>query len=197
MREARRWINKASKRSLFDSILDKVVRDLFRGGERPQRQGTGAARSPAKPRRPSFALEIMEPRVLLSADPGLLVGSVLTGNLTEQADTTVVALNRVVTPDGVAKDGGLIVDLTVNGVLQQYGDVDHGVTSIVLQGLGGDDDFKLVDALPIDVTIDGGAGNNTIHGPALGTEWTIDGANSGSANGITSFTNIQNLVGGS
>ncbi|HEX8030490.1 MAG TPA: hypothetical protein VF491_18580, partial [Vicinamibacterales bacterium] len=29
------------------------------------------------------------------------------------------------------------------------------------------------------------------------TEWTIDGAGSGSANGITSFTGIENLVGGS
>jgi hypothetical protein len=31
----------------------------------------------------------------------------------------------------------------------------------------------------------------------LGTEWTIDGANIGSANGITNFVGIENLIGGS
>ena len=174
---------RASKRSFLDSVLDKVLNDLFRRGDR-------------KPRRPSFALEVLEPRLLLSADPGVLAGGVLTGNLTAQANNTVVALNRAVTPDGVASDGGLIIDLTVNGVQQQYGDAEHGVTNIVLQGHGGNDDFTLVDALSIGVTIDGGAGSDTIHGPAVGTEWTINGAGSGSAKGITSFTGIENLVGG-
>ena len=174
---------RASKRSFLDSILDKVLNDLFRRGDR-------------KPRRPSFALEVLEPRLLLSADPGVLAGGLLTGNLTAQANNTVVALNRAVTPDGVASDGGLIIDLTVNGVQQQYGDADHVVTSILLQGRGGNDDFTLVDALSIGVTIDGGADTDTIHGPAQGTAWTIHGAGSGSAKGITNFTGIRPVGGG-
>ncbi|HKS62428.1 MAG TPA: LEPR-XLL domain-containing protein, partial [Xanthobacteraceae bacterium] len=181
-------------------MLDKVVRDLFRGKDRSKHRRTGPAPVSTKPRRPNFALEVLEPRLLLSADPVVSLNTntgVLTAQLTDTADTAVVALNQVATPSGVAADGGLIIDLTINGVTQQYGDANAGVTSIVLQGLGGDDDFTLVEALPIEVTIDGGADNDTIHGPVLGTEWTIDGAGSGSANGITSFTGIENLVGGS
>jgi hypothetical protein len=181
-------IGRTPKRARWDSILDKVLNDLLRRKDR-------------KPQRPSFVLEVLEPRLLLSADPAFSLDSntgALTAQLTDLADNTVVALHHdATTPDGVAKDGGLIIDLTVNGVSQLFGDATHGVTSITLQGLGGNDDFELVDALPIGVTIDGGADNDTIHGPALGTEWTIDGANSGSANGITSFVGIENLVGGS
>jgi hypothetical protein len=152
-----------------------------------------------KRRRQSFVLEAIEPRLLLSADPGLLNGGVLTGNLTAPNNNVVVALNHTVTPDGVAKDNGLIVDLSVNGVQQTYGDANHGVTSIVLQGNAGDqnDQFTLVDALPINVAIKGGGGVNTIHGPTQGTQWTINGPGSGSINGTTSFTGIENLVGGS
>ena len=34
VRKAWRWISQTSKRSLLDSMLDKVVRDLFHGGGR-------------------------------------------------------------------------------------------------------------------------------------------------------------------
>jgi hypothetical protein len=56
-------------KTLFDSILDKVVCDLFHGGDRPRHQRIGAVKPTSKPRRPSFALEMLEPRLLLSADP--------------------------------------------------------------------------------------------------------------------------------
>jgi len=36
MRKAQRWNNETSKRSLFDSMLDRVVRDLFSGPDRPK-----------------------------------------------------------------------------------------------------------------------------------------------------------------
>ena len=49
-------------------MLDKVVRDLFLDGGRPKHRRTGAVGTPAKRRRQSFALEAMEPRLLLSAD---------------------------------------------------------------------------------------------------------------------------------
>src|SRR5437588_5843009 len=100
MRKAWRWTNEASKRSLFDSILDKVVHDLFRGGGRAQRQRSGAVRPPAKPRRPSFALEILEPRVLLSADPVLALATASVVQISQQS--------------GQAADGGFIVDVNLN-----------------------------------------------------------------------------------
>src|SRR5262245_702884 len=68
MRIARRWHNESSKRSVFDSILDKVMGDLFSGNDRPKRRPRSAARPAAKPRRQNFALEAIEPRLLLSAD---------------------------------------------------------------------------------------------------------------------------------
>src|SRR5262245_8490604 len=68
MRKAQRWNNDLSKRCVFDSILDKVVSELFPGGDRPKRRRNGAVRPTKKPRRQSFALEAIEPRLLLSAD---------------------------------------------------------------------------------------------------------------------------------
>ena len=68
MRKPWRWNNEFSKRSVLDLILDKVVHDLRPGSDRPQRRRSGAVRPPAKPRRQSFALEAIEPRLLMSAD---------------------------------------------------------------------------------------------------------------------------------
>ena len=61
-------IGQMSKRSRLDSLLGKVFNDLFRGRNR-------------KPQRPSFALEVLEPRLLLSADPVFALNS-NTGALT-------------------------------------------------------------------------------------------------------------------
>jgi len=68
MKKAWRWNNEASKRSAFNSILDTVVRDLFAGRDRHRRRPSGATRPHTKPRRQSFTLETIEPRLLLSAD---------------------------------------------------------------------------------------------------------------------------------
>ncbi|WP_217551270.1 LEPR-XLL domain-containing protein, partial [Pantoea sp. GbtcB22] len=63
-----RWNNDLSKRSVFDSILDKVMGDLFPGGDRSKRRRSGGIRPTKPPRRQSFALEALEPRLLLAAD---------------------------------------------------------------------------------------------------------------------------------
>src|SRR5262249_20480350 len=68
MKKRWRWNNETVERSDLDSILDKVVRDLFARGDRPKHRRSGAAGPPAKRRRQSFALEAIEPRLLLSAD---------------------------------------------------------------------------------------------------------------------------------
>ena len=69
MRKARRWNNDSYKRSLLDSMLDRVVVDLFPSSDWPKRRRSGAVRPAAKPRRQSFALEAIEPRVLMSETP--------------------------------------------------------------------------------------------------------------------------------
>ena len=69
MRKAQRWNNETSKRSPFDSMLDRVVRDLFSGPDRSKYRHSGAVRPATKPRRQSFALEAIEPRLLMSDTP--------------------------------------------------------------------------------------------------------------------------------
>ena len=150
MRKAWRWSNETSKKSLFDSILDKVVRDLFRGGGRQQRRRTGAVRPPAKLRRPSFALEILEPRLLLSGDPVLTLQS-----------ASVVQISQQNAP---AADGGFIVNVNLNNnTTITYGTAQTGIHGLTIQGSAGDDTFNVVSALSIGLSIDGGQGADQIH----------------------------------
>ena len=84
-----------------------------------------------------------------------------------------------------------------------------GVRSISIDGRGGDDLIRIKHAIgSIDpanpaqclvcLNVTGGAGiNDTLIGPDDGAGWTIDHVDGGSADGITSFTGIENLVGGS
>ncbi len=44
-------------------------------------------------------------------------------------------------------------------------------------------------------TVVGGAGSDTLSGPAADTDWTIDGADSGNVAGVTFFSGIENLTG--
>ncbi|HVC51376.1 MAG TPA: LEPR-XLL domain-containing protein, partial [Stellaceae bacterium] len=65
MRKARRWERTPSKRSVLDTLLDKVMREMWPRSERRPARRRGA---PAKPRHQDFALEQIEPRLLMSAD---------------------------------------------------------------------------------------------------------------------------------
>src|SRR4051794_8556358 len=66
MKKFRRRI--PSKLSAFDTVMDKVADELFPRNNRSKRGGLGGSRGPVKARRQDFALEALEPRVLLSAD---------------------------------------------------------------------------------------------------------------------------------
>ena len=126
-------------------------------------------------------------------------GGVLTALLrnTGADDTAEVALDGV-GDAALAADDGLLLTLTVNGFTRSFGAPGEGVKTLVIDGRAGKDTIAVREALPIAVSIAGGAGtDDTLEGPIRGTEWTIDGANSGSAVGITSFSGIENLVGGS
>ena len=58
------------------------------------------------------------------------------------------------------------------------------------------DDFTLSDSGTI-ASINGGGGNNHLMGHNAATSWSITSLNTGSNSHVTSFNNIQNLVGGS
>ncbi len=89
-------------------------------------------------------------------------------------------------------NGGAGADsFTVNGV--GAGSTDD------LNGLGGNDAFAVTAALPAGaaLNIDGGTGTNTLTGTNLGDTFNVTGTNSGDDVGVvTSFVNIQNLIGG-
>src|SRR5579862_9327040 len=67
MRKARRWDRTPSKRSVLDTLLDKVLREMWpREDNAPPRRHV-APRARRKSRR-DFMLEPLEPRLLMSAD---------------------------------------------------------------------------------------------------------------------------------
>ena len=70
------------------------------------------------------------------------------------------------------------------------------VTSIEIDGSGADDVIAIDTsaAPPLPVTFDGGAGSDTIVGPAGDATWNVTGANSGTVAGVT-FTSVENLQG--
>ena len=132
------------------------------------------------PFRRKLLFEMLEPRVLLSADPlaSLDGAGALTATLTQDADHVVVQQT------GTAANGGVIVDITVGETTETYGSAEEGILGITLEGLGGDDTFEFID-LTASVTLQGGEGSDSLIGPAAGAEWTIDGANAGSVSCIT------------
>jgi hypothetical protein len=169
MRKAWRWTDKIPKRSLFETILDKVVSDLF--GERPsRRRGSGVSRS-TNPRRPNFALEILEPRLLLSADP---VTSIVNGQLSAtfaDTDDTVV----IDQAGGVqSSNGGFIVTLTYGGAQHTFGDATNGITGLSLDLAGGNDAVQLSqDPISISISIIGGSGDDGLIGPNAVSDWLL------------------------
>src|SRR5262249_39361910 len=150
MKKRWRWNNEASKRSDLDSILDKVVRDLFGRGDRPKHRRSGAARPPAKRRRQSFALEAIEPRLLLSADISyspvagtdltlkavgsdikLFDGSTELGSKTISAGVTSVSLERSTVGD--------VVGDTIHVNLTDFGGLNVGAgNTLNITFTGGD-----------------------------------------------------------
>src|SRR5262245_54363778 len=68
MNKAWRRNNKTPERSVFDRMLDRIARDFTLRPERREQRRVGGGRRAVKPQRPSFALEAIGPRLLLSAD---------------------------------------------------------------------------------------------------------------------------------
>jgi hypothetical protein len=115
--------------------------------------------------------------------------------------------------DPASLDDGLQLTLTLtlggSPFVQNFGTLGAGVKRITIDGRDGPDTIRIDQALAAPDTahplscglvcldIIGGSGSDTLYGPILGTNWTIDGAGSGSADGITSFAGFENLVGGS
>ncbi len=82
--------------------------------------------------------------------------------------------------------------------LQIYYSATVGVfNSVVVEGGGGGNTFTADGALSaIPVTINAGAGANTLVGPDTTNTWNITGPNAGMLDGSISYSSVANLVGG-
>jgi hypothetical protein len=78
------------------------------------------------------------------------------------------------------------------GVSITYGAI---ATLAVSAGTGNDALTLLSPAPTVTTTFDGGGGTNTLTGPNTNNNWTINAANGGTL-GLVTFSNVQNLVGG-
>ena len=169
--------------------LSQAVRDSLRAFATAERRPT---------QRRKVLLEAMEPRLLLSADPAFSADA---GALTAQFTGANDLIGIEMMSSEASANGGVILKFTYDdaGVTKSItkGDATDGITALTIKGGAGDDRITLVNDLVIPLTVDGEAGNDTLVGQPLGTEWTIEGADSGSATGIVNFSGIENLVGGS
>src|SRR5262245_31517015 len=122
MKKRWRWNNEAVERSDLDSILDKVVRDLFARGDRPKHRRSGAARPPAKRRRQRFALEAIEPRLLLSADISYPTGITAATEFTLKAESgNVLKLSETANPSNIWGSATLSSAADVNVTIERAG----------------------------------------------------------------------------
>ena len=134
-----------------DVAATPLLRDLVL---QVRRAWSALAPRPAAPQA-AVRFEALEPRLLLAADLATLAGNgTLTLNLTEGSDQVVV--EQVATGSN-----GVIVNVSVGGLTQQYGMGLVGVTSLVANGLGGDDNFSLKN-LSVPSNVVGGTGHDSL-----------------------------------
>jgi hypothetical protein len=68
---------------------------------------------------------------------------------------------------------------------------------LVVRGGTGGNTFSVSGTTSLAVSLDGGAGNNTLVGPDSANAWDITGTDAGTLDGAVAFTSFQNLTGGS
>ncbi len=142
---------------------------------------------PAEPRKahPKVLLEPLEPRYLLSAD--------LTPFIVD-----------MVGPDGddytlrydQASDNIQIIDDATGEIVDQK--LLQETSEVRIVGTDQDDQLTVDLAnfvLPVDISFDGGLGDDTLVAADTSNAWTIDGSDTGDVNGL-SFSGVENLVGG-
>ncbi|MBC5783456.1 LEPR-XLL domain-containing protein, partial [Ramlibacter sp. USB13] len=152
-----------------------------------RKQRTHAARA-RPPFRRKVLFEMLEQRLLMSGDPLVAAqDGILTASLTDGADTLVV------TQVGTSAGGGVIVDLTVGGVTNRWGDDSAGLSTIVVRGGEGDDSFRFVD-VTAGVDLLGGGGTDALEWDNGDATWTVNAAGAGLV-GTAGFGEIENLQG--
>jgi hypothetical protein len=176
----------SSRKAFKPSALYGVLQQAIAGwgaGSREQKSRPAAIRP-----RQAFGLEVLEPRVLLSATPTLDAAGVLTVLGDAGADSVLIEQTAS------AADGTVTISLTFDGAPTAA--TFSGVASLMVDTAGGDDSVRLASRLTVAATLDGGSGSNTLAGPDADTNWSLAGNGSGTVAGSV-FANFQQLTGGS
>lgn len=142
-----------------------------------------AGSSMKKRSRSGFRFETLEPRLLLSADLAPLHTQPDGVDLTLTVDTNSQSI--------------LLLDNKHGGVEIERHDLNGG-DRIYLRGGAGDDRFKIdLDAKALDldrVVVRGGGGHDSLEGPDLGTDWSLQQSGIGHV-GNVAFRQIEELHG--
>lgn len=139
-----------------------------------------------------------------SSDSFILSGGSISGSVNGGGgDDSIYGDDAANTWSVTANDAGSVtgigaftdIDNLVGGALVDTFNLGAGVTGSVDGGVG-DDQFYLGAGITVSGGLAGGTGTDTLTGPDAAGNWTINGADSGSVNGV-SFTQMENLAGGS
>lgn len=167
---------------------------MSRTGPRSRRPASSSssamdASSGNPPTERGIVFESLESRLLFSATPvaALAADGILSVQGTAGAD------HAVISHVGKSADGGEIVDLDMNGMLQRFGSAATGVQGVNVDMGDGDDLVKMVD-LYSKANVIGGAGHDALEGSSGNQTWNITGANSGSV-GKVDFISFEDLIG--
>lgn len=165
--------------SLLSSLLKRAFGDS--GAEKPPKPSASSLSA----RRSSFTFEALEPRLLLSADLSLNPA----GLMNIQGDASA---NTFVIEQTGASETGATLSVSLDGGPSQ---VFSGVKGLSVDAAEGNDSIRLLSAISIDATLDGGEGSDTLQQTfLLDSVWTIAEENTGDVNGQI-FSGIENLVG--
>jgi hypothetical protein len=90
-----------------------------------------------------------------------------------------------------------LTSYSLTGLAPAEIDFSTSVTSLTINGGIGNDTLTVAGTPPsIPVTFNGGNGGDTLVGPNTTNFWTISGNSAGNLNSAVSFSNVENLVGG-
>jgi Ca2+-binding RTX toxin-like protein/outer membrane protein OmpA-like peptidoglycan-associated protein len=172
-----------SRSSTFDTMMDSVMGELFPRNSRAKRPGMGGSRQRPRTKRQDFALELMEPRLLLSADLSFTTST-----------------NHDVTVRFDGSSNVQIVDTAANTVLAAQ---SVGTTSAVRITGSSSADHVTVDLsnpFVVPVFFNDATDPDDDELSVVGSDvvsWSLSGADEGSvaAGGGITFTGVENLSG--